>query len=315
MILPFLRGVVLWLVAASWCVEAAAIITVQGSESEISMPPADDPGFANVGAMEGAGVYIGDGWVLTANHLGAQSISLQGRIYAPEPETEVQLETDSGRKSDLLLFRLKDAPDLPEIRLARRPPSPGDEVVMIGNGHAREATMSSWGAGWQRVPEEESVRRGWRALGPKRVRWGTNTIAATVINVSERGLTSRSFSTVFDEEGATPHEAQGTPGDSGGGVFASRDGSWELVGIISAVVFEPGQSATQAAFGSQTLSIDISFYRDQIRGATGRSRGPRVANPWIALGLLVGVGGGIAWLGRVLIVRRVEADPETSMDS
>jgi hypothetical protein len=315
MILPLLRGAVLWLVVASWCVEAAAIITVQGGGSVSSMPPAEDPGFANVGAMEGAGVYIGDGWVLTAHHLGMQSISLQGRSYAPEPETEVQLETDSGRKSDLLLFRLRDAPDLPEIRLARRPPSPGDEVVMIGNGRAREAAMSSWDAGWQRVPEEESVHRGWRAVGPKQVRWGTNTIAATVINVSERGMTSRSFSTVFDEEGATTHEAQSTPGDSGGGVFAARDGSWELVGIINAIGVEPGQSATQATFGSQTLSIDISFYRDQIRRATGRLRGPRMANSWVAWGLLVGAGGGIAWLGRVLTVRRVEADPETSLDS
>lgn len=56
---------------------AALISTGDGSGN--TTPPSADPGFANVGDVNGlSGVYVRNGWVLTANHVGENPIILGG---------------------------------------------------------------------------------------------------------------------------------------------------------------------------------------------------------------------------------------------
>jgi hypothetical protein len=41
---------------------------------------------------------------------------------------------------------------------------------------------------------------------------------------------------LFDEAGGTTHELQAVVGDSGGGCFAKRGSTWELVGVMFAIL-------------------------------------------------------------------------------
>lgn len=50
-----------------------------GDGSGNTTAPVDDPGFGNVGARGNAtAVYLGNQWVLTANHVGTGSVVLGG---------------------------------------------------------------------------------------------------------------------------------------------------------------------------------------------------------------------------------------------
>jgi MYXO-CTERM domain-containing protein len=73
------------------------------------------------------------------------------------------------------------------------------------------------------------------------------------------------FRTSFSNDAtALPDEAQGAPGDSGGGVFYHNGQNWELAGIMLAVGQLNGQPAETAVFGNQTFIADVATYRNEI---------------------------------------------------
>ena len=48
--------------------------------------PTSDPGWSNVGTLGGAScVYLGNGWVLTAGHVGEGTVNLNGTAYNADP--------------------------------------------------------------------------------------------------------------------------------------------------------------------------------------------------------------------------------------
>jgi hypothetical protein len=140
-----------------------------------------DPGWANV-AASGNYVYLGDGWVLSARHVGYSGpITFQTpsgpaaferipgsyykdygypwvnneHFYAVENPSSVQ--TESGQNlslsqfSDLQIFRINGDPELPALTIASQPLSPGNfvrsnapEVVMIGGSTGRVSPQSQW---------------------------------------------------------------------------------------------------------------------------------------------------------------------------
>src|SRR5580704_15894094 len=60
----------------------ALSIVAGGDGTQNTTPPADDPGFANVGIRgSGSGIYLGNGWVLTAAHVGAGWVWFNGVEY------------------------------------------------------------------------------------------------------------------------------------------------------------------------------------------------------------------------------------------
>ena len=73
---------------------ARAVILASGDGTGNTEAPADDFGFANVGAMAETGVYLGNGWVLTANHVKARDIRFGDRVYAPVPRSKRRLQAD-----------------------------------------------------------------------------------------------------------------------------------------------------------------------------------------------------------------------------
>jgi hypothetical protein len=248
---------------ASFCIVGAvlaalpahAVLIATGDGTGNTSAPSDDPGSANVGACNGAtAVYLGNGWVLTAGHVGPGQVTLGGVGYLAAPESALPLHSGSAGVADLVLFRVLGAPPLRALAIASTPPAAGQPVVMIGNGRDRGAPVEVWG-------------RGGYAWGPRStLRWGTNLVSESGLEtlMPASATLTYSFTTEFSQTDATPYEAQAAEGDSGGPVFAREGGRWTLAGImfsISPPIFQP---ADTSLFGNLTYAADLARYRDQI---------------------------------------------------
>ena len=243
--------------------------------------PTDDPGWANVGVRGiGTGVYLGNGWVLTASHVGAGDIVLSGSTYAAVGGSTVQLTNggESGKTSltDLILYRLATVPaGLPGVSIATSAPAATTAVTMIGAGRDRGA-FTEWTINQSTTPWTWTVvssggdAAGYQTLGTRAMRWGTNSIDGMPLWIAESDLAPpldvRCLATKFQAFGSPSSEAQAVYGDSGGGVFAKSGGTWQLAGLILDVAGYSGQPdpGSTPVYGNVTYSADLAFYEPQI---------------------------------------------------
>lgn len=279
---------------------AAAVIINTLSGTDNTTAPADDPGFANVGYSlngHGTAIYLGEGWVLTAGHVGPGGIVLASGTYlqASGSNTDFTLvNTTLGATpyTDLCMYKLATTPvGLPTLRIASSMPALGEAVTMIGAGLDRGASeqwfvTTSSTAAWTWTPVESGGNfAGYGTLESRAVRWGTNTVDDNDFWVKAYwgpGPTDyndvRSLATVFDGL-AGPNEAQAVLFDSGGAVFTKAGGQWELAGVMYAVVGYPDQPLPEfnAVFGDATLIADLSYYRPQIVAVVPEPSGVAIA--------------------------------------
>ena len=255
----------------------AVVINTQSGNGNTNAP-ADDPGWANVGYINGAsGIYLGAGWVLTAAHVGAGNITFSGISYTPLAGTTVQLTNNTiGRttNTDLLMFQLASTPaGLGPLTLTSTAPTLGAAVIMIGAGRDR-GDLTQWSVNtgtspwtWTQVSSGGNFA-GYQTLESSAMRWGTNTVSSTDVWVSgTNGVPDvKSFATTFNALSLDDNEAQAVLGDSGGAVFTKKESAWELSGVMFTVVgFDAQPSpATTPVFGNVTLAADLSYYAPQI---------------------------------------------------
>ena len=289
----------------SGSVGAVVIDRVNAGSGNMSAP-ADDPGWNNVGAIGvGGGVYIGYGWVLTANHVGSgDGITLGGVKYPMLPGTGRQL-TNAGAAgksalTDLFMFQIaKPSLSLPFIHVASTAPANGETVTMIGRGRLQQANPTYWDINdsvnpwvWTETTEALSNEAGFKTDGTKSMRWGTNAIDDRgwfKVGVDVLGL-----GTTFDPYVST-NEAQVVSGDSGGAVFVKQAGAWNLAGIIIAQGLLPNQpgGTSTAAFYNTSVFADLSYYRPQIVAIVVPE--PAAMTQLLAAG---GIGLGVWWCRR-----------------
>jgi hypothetical protein len=252
------------------------LITWEKGYQAQSWPP-DDPGWVNVGQPTGGltVIYLGNSWVLTANHVGAGSVILAGQTYEEVAGSEHRLLNPDSTPADLLLFRIQGNPPLPPIQISPVSPAVNTAVTMIGNGVNRGSATS-----WMGI-------EGFLWGNGSAMRWGTNLVSENGIDLSLDGSVTRSFSTDFS--GGTAYEAQAAVGDSGGAVFFEYYGEWVLGGVMIAISDYYGQPEGTALLGNLTYAADLSHYRDQISQI--------VAGPSCGLGFeLVGIVPVLEWL-------------------
>ena len=325
--LSLLRAaLIIALVAASGHRAAALVVAPPASNNNITAP-VDDPGWLNVGDR---GVYLGNRWVLTVSHVGAGATFFPGvGSFAYETGTSVRLANPTGlgltTLTDLVLYRLTTAPNLPSLTISTGTPAVNAQVTLIGDGRAvaPTATETEWfvtGSGtnytWTEVAPGNGNALGYKSTASVKL-WGTNLVEDDVpffsqvdpdhnVNVNSGSGDVISFFTEFDKTGitgglTTNSESQALGGDSGSGVFAKNGANWELAGITHAIgVFEdqpgfqtPTPSGPQTAvYGDLTYIADLFAYRDQILTIT--------AVPELGSFLLVGAFAAIAGARRVI---------------
>ena len=189
------------------------------------------------GANDASGVYLGNGWVITAGHVSAHDFTLDTNTYAftGYSYTNFTLNINGTNQfADLNLFQISTTSTsgnvlLPtnNLTLASSFPGTSNQVVMIGYGDAQVGRDKSW---------------------------GINTITANNIAISVSSYVSADFATAYGTNAyGTTNTANLILGDSGGGDFVNVSGSWYLSGINEAVT------------NRDSYFVDLSYYKTQIQ--------------------------------------------------
>jgi hypothetical protein len=264
-------------------------VVVSGGDGtqNTTAPATDDFGFANVGQVFDSadgifigGVYLGDGWMISAYHgvrngsggFAFGNVILAGNTYSVESQSAVRLTTGTS-PADLAVFHLAGPePNLPSVSLSGVTPAAFSSLAMAGNGRNRAISETHWNVNmatnpdtWTETPSPGN-RQGYFYLPGATLRWGNNqrTIDPLVTSDTGFGLTTLFRTSFSNDVTEVANEAQGSPGDSGGGVFFKNGANWELSGIMLAVSSSDGQPVETAVFGNQTFIADIATYRSQI---------------------------------------------------
>jgi hypothetical protein len=252
-------------------VQAVAVSSLNTNVTLVA--PANDPGWSNVAHLSDAtAVYLGNRWMITADHVADSAVTFSdGRVFNITVGSDVTLSnpTSSGLtgSADLRMFQLTADPGLPALNIGASAPSSGAKVTMIGAGRDRAANEIGWqvtsgtnGDVWTPAALPVTNARGFSLLSTSHMRWGLSSVSGQPLGINNTVV----FSTLFSSA-AGPVQAQAVPGDSGGGVFQSVAGSWNLVGIIDAQEFAlPNQPSGTVVFGQLSYSSDLAYYRDQI---------------------------------------------------
>lgn len=242
--------------------------TAASNPSANTIAPLDDPGWANVGLFGGGGgVYLGNGWVITARHFSlANTITFDTGTFNRIAGTTVNLQNPdpSDGNPDLRMFRIDGNPGLPALSIIESSPTVGTALVMIGHGRIRVSELKDV-TGTSPPGPPQPDRTGYEVSTSTRQKtWGTNNVSQlTALFEDDGGRVTHAFRSTFDDvEG----NAQGTIGDSAGGAFIYNEtlDQWELAGVLLAITSFTNQLDNTAAFGNQTIFADLSIYRDQI---------------------------------------------------
>jgi hypothetical protein len=291
-------GILIWVFLA-WAAAPPARALVVATTTGNTSAPEDDFGFAYVGKRDTtAAVYLGYGWMLTAEHTGTGWVELNGVVYNLVADSEHVLLDPTGKTSqaDVALFQVRDAsqltPRLAPLTISATSPPVGSTVTMVSRGNTRSERLYGWeitgsypeGTDWiwsdaySPPVYGENELRGFGISGTQQMRWGTNEIDAYtgLIIYGRYVVCMRTKFDEFDEFGDPLPDAQVMGKDSGGGVFFKRGDDWELAGLISMMSesyydLYPGQPANTLMLTSisETYSMysylgDLSVYRDQI---------------------------------------------------
>lgn len=234
----------------------AVIISFPDGTTNTTFPTFN--GWDYVGEVNSAtGTYLGDGWVITADHVGSGDFTLGGVVYPLIPGSEQSFDNGGGPTvPDLLMFQIGPYPPLPPLALRSTAPLLGEFTLMIGCGRDRGLEMTFDPNG----PLPPDPIDGWDWLPTRSKRWGTNEIESFPPGLV---LGTVSFATSFDED-EHAFEAQGADGDSGGAIFTVT-GTPELAGILYAIGPANGQPADTSLYTNLTFSARIDFYYDQIQ--------------------------------------------------
>lgn len=283
-----------------WPCLGRAVVVVNTPVADTMMAPADDFGFVNVAKVfdtaDGfytSGVYLGNGWMISAYHpvrdrfnpggFSFGEVLLAGGSYAVDGNSAVRITNADGMPTDLAVFRLTQTPPLPSVSISAATPNTTAAVTMAGNGIGGAATETRWNVDTSTNPdtwtETTSIlpdQRGYYLSAPQAVRWGTNRLESFGLGVFTSSGDSGYGDVTYIRTNFSANrtgEAQGTDGDSGGGLFYKNGAQWELLGIMFSTSRFDGQPSTvfpsaiqqpSAVFGNETFAVNLPTYRAQI---------------------------------------------------
>ncbi len=279
---------------------AHALITPSGTAAN----SASDPTFApislweNVGAAgDSTGEYLGNGWIITANHVyrGSDPSKI---VFSLTIAGVTHLWSGNGTQfgaHDIFLAQLD--PDglgnLPDgygatgIPLATATPAVGTAVTYIGLGDTFSTTALYIATGnpWPTtVIDDAAVSVRVYPWATQAKTWGTNLIWGTTAagsttsggspiatqTVAGDNALATDFSSTrhpnlpASRDAATAFETGAALYDSGSGVFVNVAGTWRLAGLTDTTDAFGGQPANSMTVDNNTYSIDLASYSPQI---------------------------------------------------
>jgi hypothetical protein len=269
-------------------VTALVVTTPTTSPLDTTQPPPDNPGWNNVtvGSTTRNYTYLGNGWALSAWHVGpfiGQPANLQTLTFStgvvsviPNQNYDVPNPSGSGLSADtdLKLVRLSSDPGLLPLTIASTAltdsiaGTAAAEVAFVGNGRSRETSQSTY-----------MGHPGYYTTADRTKRWGKNRIENENTLFSENDTDLRhvvnigtnedprhivSMFTQFDMTGGIDYEAQAVVDDSGSAVFRKNGAQWELIGIVNTAYTHDNQPITGAFDENLTSFADLTYYRSAI---------------------------------------------------
>lgn len=193
--------------------------------------------------LSGSAVYLGDGYLLTANHvtmdLTYSYITFDGVEFFSIDPTFNDGSRDYGKQVaagvDMAVFKLTSIPvSATAVTLL---PSADEKF-----GATNSATLIGWGVGRDNASPLETNSVTWGALGTSAKRWGvnaprtTNTISYDSYSYEAIITYAGNTNSIFPgNRGLGDAEAAATVYDSGSGLFQYIDGEWFLIGLTTAV--------------------------------------------------------------------------------
>ena len=255
-----IRAAVAFSLALSIAADASAVL-IDGIDGSAGVAPFPLLALEHVGARGGlSAIYLGNGVVLTAHHVGAGDVDFGGTVCRAVPGTAVQLANADGTFADLLVFEVYPRPDLPDLAIVSQRPAYLSWLLVAGNGLDRGPAIW-WDPNGTSPP---GLTPGFRWLSAGHLRWGFNNVE---VLTQSRVFNTQVFGSDFDAGRVLP-EAQAVVGDSGGAAFSlTPQNEWELSGVILGIVQYSGQPASTTFFGQRTYYADVAYYRSQLEDA------------------------------------------------
>ena len=244
-----------WLPAVSYGI----IVYGQSNESAaVSYDEASNAAQCSVVSVAGASaVYLGNGWFITANHVGATLSSAVRQNGASTSVSFVDSTLAETYGVDFKLFYVEDVSPLTSLASAELSTdiysslentsfsysrtgnifsgytynlvyTEGTPLVLVGAGYGRSSGSALDAATVSSNFTTGTVHWGQTALYTLTALQGTDVLVTMAETVDG--------------------SAQAQTGDSGGGMFIEKDGVWYLAGLMTNV--SPETSASQAVFGS-----------------------------------------------------------------
>jgi hypothetical protein len=263
------------LAAAALTRPALGLIVINSDESANRVAPASGEPFNYVARLDNqfgaraSGVYLGNHYILTANHVDndINNVFLNGTNYA----VDTGFTPVTFPNSDLRIIRIVADPGLPALHL----------ISSADSAFNQSATMIGWGVGKGSAIPNQGWN--WGDDSTRVERWGTSVTLGSYKTDPVSGFTF--LQTTFDITMGVS-TGQLTGGDSGGGLFENFGGTWKLVGINSDV------DTDNAALYDQSLALSgfqpdhsyfqsVTQYADQINA---------LVVPEPATGCLMGLG-------------------------
>ncbi|ARN55952.1 trypsin-like peptidase domain-containing protein [Sedimentisphaera salicampi] len=253
-------------------------IVISGGDSGHLTAPTDDPGWARSGSVgtNGSGVYLGNGWVITANHVSSKTyFTVDGdATYNKMAGEEYGVQLDNLEKTskiDLYMFRVDtSAGNLTELTptpIASSAPSEGSQATHIGTGDGQtSSTETTWYVDtgedpyiWETspFPGADAHANGYYLQTNRDKRWAFEEVYQSDDDFDN----IEGFSTIFNDDadyGITVEH------DSGSGLFVKNNGEWELAGIAHAIGSYSGQPDRTRVYGNTSYYSDLSQYSGQI---------------------------------------------------
>ena len=250
-----------WMPGVLLCITATSFAIVDANSTTNTSDPGGGVPWANVGSVNGgSGTYLGNGWVLTAAHVGAGPIAFDSGAFQPDGRV-IRLSNPDTSLADILLYHLVLTPGLTGSVVSSSTPAIGSLVDLVGYGRIRGSAEQSFSTEY----------------GPKSgFYWSPNGTKSYGRNLIQTGVTTRTLLGVGSFRGFildfTPPDAQVATGDSGGAVFYKNSATWELAGMIEALASFV-YPLPASVYGDESWIMDLPTYKSQIDALVSSTAG------------------------------------------